>query len=166
MLVQSLDVEDLDVILGAFKEVSVKKGETLIHQGDDGDKLYLIESGEADVFKEMTNESTKKKEVLKVNTMKKGDTVGELALMYNAPRAATVVATTDLELWSLDRETFSHIVRDAASKQRALYEDSLKEARIHHTIEPHAAFSLAILEKHLEEEQFFRLLRARKPDCV
>lgn len=126
---QSLDVEDIDVVLGAFEEVSVNKGETLIQQGADGDKLYLIESGEAEVFKEVTNETTHQKETIKVNTMKAGDTVGELALMYNAPRAATVIAATDLKLWSLDRETFTHIVRDAAAKKREMYEESLKEVR-------------------------------------
>lgn len=118
------------MVLNAFEEVVVKKGETLIKQGADGDKLYLIESGEADVFKEVTKEGTNEKETLKVNTMKPGDTVGELALMYNAPRAATVVAATDLKLWSLDRQTFTHIVRDAAAKKREMYEESLKEVSL------------------------------------
>nr|AET50839.1 hypothetical protein [Eimeria tenella] len=129
-LFSSLDVEEIDVVLNAFEEVVVKKGETLIKQGADGDKLYLIESGEADVFKEVTKEGTNEKETLKVNTMKPGDTVGELALMYNAPRAATVVAATDLKLWSLDRQTFTHIVRDAAAKKREMYEESLKEVEL------------------------------------
>ncbi|XP_026191498.1 cAMP-dependent protein kinase regulatory subunit [Cyclospora cayetanensis] len=142
-LFSSLDYEDIDVVLGAFKEVSVKKGETLIQQGADGDKLYLIESGEAEVFKEITNETTQQKQTLKVNTMKEGDTVGELALMYNAPRAATVIAATDLKLWSLDRETFSHIVRDAAAKNREMYEDSLKEVELLKDVDPYERSKVA-----------------------
>jgi len=43
-----------------------------------------------------------------------GEAFGELALLYNAPRAATIVSKTDCILWSLDRETFNHIVKDAA----------------------------------------------------
>jgi cAMP-dependent protein kinase regulator len=42
-----------------------------------------------------------------------GEVFGELALLYNAPRAATIVAKTNAELWSLDRRTFSHIVSDS-----------------------------------------------------
>ena len=45
--------------------------------------------------------------------------------MYNAPRAATITAKTDSELWSLDRQTFNHIVKEAASKKREKYEEFL-----------------------------------------
>jgi len=43
-----------------------------------------------------------------------GDAFGELALLYNAPRAATITAKVDCILWSLDRPTFTNIVKDAA----------------------------------------------------
>jgi cAMP-dependent protein kinase regulator len=43
-----------------------------------------------------------------------GDAFGELALLYNAPRAATIKSKTDSFLWVLDRNTFNYIVKDAA----------------------------------------------------
>jgi cAMP-dependent protein kinase regulator len=43
-----------------------------------------------------------------------GEAFGELALLYNAPRAANITAKTQCTLWSLDRSTFNNIVKDAA----------------------------------------------------
>jgi cAMP-dependent protein kinase regulator len=45
--------------------------------------------------------------------------------LYNAPRAATIIANEECLLWRLDRETFNHIVKDAANKKRAKYEEFL-----------------------------------------
>jgi len=59
-----------------------------------------------------------------------GEAFGELALLYNAPRAASIKAKTDCTLFALDRETFNHIVKDAARKKREKYEDALKKVAI------------------------------------
>merc|ERR1712012_1256050 len=47
-----------------------------------------------------------------------GECFGELALLYNAPRAATVVAQTPCRLWSIDREAFNYYVKDGAERRR------------------------------------------------
>jgi cAMP-dependent protein kinase regulator len=47
-----------------------------------------------------------------------GEAFGELALLYNAPRAATIIANETSVLWGLDRATFNHIVKDSAAKKR------------------------------------------------
>lgn len=59
-----------------------------------------------------------------------GEAFGELALLYNAPRAATIKAKTDCVLFSLDRETFNNIVKDAARKKREKYEAALGKVEI------------------------------------
>lgn len=66
-----------------------------------------------------------------------GDSFGELALLYNAPRAATIIAKEDGVLWTLDRETFNNIVKEAAIKKREQYEAFLKSVNILQSIEPY-----------------------------
>ncbi len=51
-------------------------------------------------------------------------------MLYNCPRAATIAAKTDSDLWSLDRNTFNHIVKDAAAQKREKYEEFLKKVSI------------------------------------
>lgn len=53
-----------------------------------------------------------------LKTYNKGEIFGELALLYNAPRAATIISKGNSILFSLDRNTFNHIVKDAACKKR------------------------------------------------
>ena len=54
-----------------------------------------------------------------------GDSFGELALLYNAPRAATIVCSKGGILYQLDRQTFSHIVKSAATKKRESHQKVL-----------------------------------------
>jgi cAMP-dependent protein kinase regulator len=128
-LFSALDAKDLDILIGAMVEKNVEKDTRIIEQGADGDCLYVVESGQMDCFKKIDGEEKM------VKVCKAGDAFGELALLYNCPRAASVVAHEPCVLWELDRETFNHIVRDAASKRRERYEDFLKKVPILDTIE-------------------------------
>ncbi len=78
-----------------------------------------------------------------LKTYNPGEAFGELALLYNAPRAATVRAKNECVLWALDRETFNHIVKDAAMKKREKYENILKNVEILHTVEPYEISQVA-----------------------
>jgi len=54
-----------------------------------------------------------------LKTYVEGESFGELALLYNAPRAATIIVKTDVAVcYVLDRATFNHIVKDSAAKKR------------------------------------------------
>jgi CRP-like cAMP-binding protein len=87
----------------------------LIKEGDIGDKLYIIEMGSLLV--------TNKKGTID-RPMGPGSTIGELALLYDAPRSATVQCVSKSVVWSLKRDIFKRIQVATAS------EAYLKRARI------------------------------------
>ena len=66
-----------------------------------------------------------------------GEGFGELALLYNAPRAATITAKTDYTIWKLDRDTFNNIVKDSAAKKREKYDNFLQTVEILKTMDPY-----------------------------
>jgi cAMP-dependent protein kinase regulator len=120
-LFAALEAKDLDSVIGAMQEVIAEPKQQLIKQGDDGDFLFVIEEGILDCKKDINGEQKV------VKTCQAGDCFGELALLYNCPRAASVEAREKCVLWKLDRETFNHIVKDAASKKRDKYDAFLKK---------------------------------------
>lgn len=62
-----------------------------------------------------------------MHTYEGSGSFGELALMYNMPRAASVRAQTSGQLWAMDRHTFRRILLKSAFKKRKLYEDLLEK---------------------------------------
>lgn len=110
-LFSSLDEADKSVIVGVIEEMTVPEGTTVIYEGDMGDFLFIVEKGSLHCLKQS--------QLVKV--CEAGDVFGELSLLYNAPRAASVLAVTNCVLWKLDRTTFTQIVRKGASKKRQMY---------------------------------------------
>lgn len=79
----------------------------------------------------------------KVKTCEAGDAFGELALLYNCPRAATCITSSNCVLWELDRDTFNHIVKDAAAKKRQLHEGFLSQVDILKTMDQYERSKIA-----------------------
>lgn len=105
ILFRNFKSEEHASIVEAFECVTAKAGEIVIKQGDSGEYFYIIEQGKLDVFMESSGLR------IKVGrTLGTGDYFGELALMYNTPRAATVVSTEASTLWRIDRTTYRSIV--------------------------------------------------------
>ena len=129
----SLDDKELKTVIDSFEEKKYSAGQNVITQGEEGDVLYLVDSGELDC--EKVFKSGDPPTYLK--TYKQGESFGELALLYNAPRAATIRAKTDATCWALDRECFNNIVKDAAIKKREKYENTLKKVEILKSIDPY-----------------------------
>ena len=133
----ALDEQDVGVVIDAMGEKKVAPGEVIINQGDMGDVLYLVEEGNLECFKKFETEEKL------LRTYVPGDAFGELALLYNARRQATIKAKTQSHLWVLDRGTFNHIVKDAAQKKREKYEDFLKSVTLFQSMDHYERSKLA-----------------------
>lgn len=118
----------------------------MIKQGDDGDNLYVVDSGELDCYKKFAGSEEEKH--LKVYMP--GEAFGELALLYNAPRAATIIAKSDSITFALDRECFNHIVKDAAAKKREKYEQFLTTIELLDQMDPYERSKIADALKPLK----------------
>eukprot|EP00565_Helicotheca_tamesis_P005600 CAMPEP_0185724860 /NCGR_PEP_ID=MMETSP1171-20130828/1224_1 /TAXON_ID=374046 /ORGANISM="Helicotheca tamensis, Strain CCMP826" /LENGTH=796 /DNA_ID=CAMNT_0028392809 /DNA_START=83 /DNA_END=2473 /DNA_ORIENTATION=- len=102
-------------LIGAMKKTSVESGATIIKQGDVADYFYVIASGTVTFVVDGKD----------VGEGTEGDAFGELALMYDCPRAATCLAKTACDLWRVDQNTFrkirqKHLVRDLSEAKQAI----------------------------------------------
>jgi CRP-like cAMP-binding protein len=95
-LFRGLDMASLEQLAALATPLAVAVGEQPIRQGDEGDRFYVIESGQADV---LING-------FKVRELGAGDGFGERALLRNTPRTATIEARSPLELLAIDRDAF------------------------------------------------------------
>jgi len=125
----NLEPKDMDVVVLAMVERTFEAGTRIIKEGDDGQHLYVIEVG-SPICKKVIGGEEKV-----VKTCQPGDVFGELALLYNCPRAATVEAVDQCKAWELDRETFNHIVKDAATKKFATHDAFLQKVSLFSTID-------------------------------
>jgi len=132
-----LDSQDLETILMAMEEKNFEAGKKVIEEGADGDFLFVIEKGNLDCVKKIDGEDKV------VKTCSPGDVFGELALLYNCPRAASVVAKDASVCWQLDRDSFGYIVKEAAVKRRNKYDQFLKSVALISSIDNYERSQIA-----------------------
>jgi len=125
-LFQGLEDEQTNLLIDAMFEKKCQSGDEIIAQGAYGDYFYVIESGRYEVWKS-ADEKNPEKNSKKVFEYDQKGAFGELALMYNAPRAATVRAATNGVLWAVDRGTFRHIIVGSTARKRKRYDTFLKD---------------------------------------
>lgn len=114
MLTKKLSDESINTLIAAMQKKTYKKDEILIMFGEEGKEYFVLESGvlECKVYSE------ENKEVLVTKTITEGSAFGELALLYQTPRSATISALTDCTAWVLDQMTFKTVIMSSAIKER------------------------------------------------
>ena len=103
-LFSSLSDEDLSSLCQIVREFHLPAGEVLFEEGSVGDMAYIIERGEVEIIK-----LSQKREIL-LAKRGPGEVFGEIALLFDSPRTATVRARTDTEL-----------IGRASCRERVLY---------------------------------------------
>eukprot|EP00931_Biecheleriopsis_adriatica_P097311 TRINITY_DN7107_c0_g3_i1.p1 TRINITY_DN7107_c0_g3~~TRINITY_DN7107_c0_g3_i1.p1 ORF type:complete len:786 (-),score=183.19 TRINITY_DN7107_c0_g3_i1:141-2498(-) len=114
----------------AWKE-KVSKGTKLIEEGDlNADYFYIVQEGAFDIVVTNDNkENNSAPATMVVGTIGKGGSFGELALLYFAPRAATVQAKDNSLVWVIDRKNFKEILAkssDQIAKEYVKYLDKVE----------------------------------------
>ena len=98
-LFQLLDDDELNELASVIDSKTVSAGEVVFHAGDLGDVLYIVRTGQIELY---VKDTTGEKIVLA--TPEKNDIFGELSMLDARPRSATATAVTDTELLLLDRD--------------------------------------------------------------
>lgn len=118
-LLKSLTSYERSKIADALETQKYPPGTIIIKEGDPGYDFYLLESGECDAYKEGMH-----KERINLRHYSKGDFFGELALLNDAPRAATIVSTTEAKVAKLGKNAFQRLLGPVESiLRRTKYED-------------------------------------------
>jgi cAMP-dependent protein kinase regulator len=128
-------------------EKNLNAGEVIITEGLNGDELYVVEQGKLACSKVINGSEQHLK------NYEAGDVFGELALLYNAPRAATIKAVEGSQLWVLDRNTFNHIVKDASQKKRQKYENFLSTVPILQNMDHYERSKIADAIKEIKQKK-------------
>lgn len=142
LLFENLNQEQQRVLVKHMYKETIKKDEALITQGEEGKTFYVIEKGDFDIS--VTG-------VGSVETLKRGGCTGDLALMYNAPRAATVKALSDGSVWVMERNTFRKALMDHNKTQTHQNIEFLKRVEL---LQPLLSSELALVDQALVEKTF------------
>eukprot|EP00747_Dinoflagellata_sp_TGD_P106680 gnl/TRDRNA2_/TRDRNA2_169920_c0_seq1.p1 gnl/TRDRNA2_/TRDRNA2_169920_c0~~gnl/TRDRNA2_/TRDRNA2_169920_c0_seq1.p1 ORF type:complete len:941 (-),score=209.34 gnl/TRDRNA2_/TRDRNA2_169920_c0_seq1:47-2521(-) len=138
--------ETFEKILDAMFTKKVPPGESVMEQGGVGDYFYVVKFGSFDIMVKKGDEPPKK-----VFTAGAGFAFGELALLYNAPRTATITSTKHSEVWCLDRTSFRRLVVRSSEARFKRCVQFLQNIDIFQVLSEHERASLAEV---LEEEEF------------
>jgi cAMP-dependent protein kinase regulator len=98
-VLSNLAEKEVDMLVDAMERFEVSSGDNIIEQGDVGDFLYVVKEGSLRILKDGSE----------IGTAGPGEVFGELALLYDCPRSATVVADSDCLLFRASREIFRRI---------------------------------------------------------
>lgn len=115
-LFQDLDDADLQAVLPRLRERRLRRGEVLFREGDPGNEMYLIRSGQVVISKHVKGRVD---QVLA--SMGPGEFFGEMSLIDRQPRSATIQADRDCLLLSLDPDSLERLMKTNPRASTAIF---------------------------------------------
>jgi len=122
-LFADLPDQDLEDLAEAITLQKLEKGEMLFEEGDQGDVMYLIDSGEIEILK-----ISSERQVL-LNVLNPGDVVGEMALLDESPRMAGARAGSPTTLLAIKKATFDDLLDQSPSAARSMFNTVIERLR-------------------------------------
>jgi len=113
---KNLESSQIKEIVDVMYPMEYAKGSLIIKEGDIGSIVYVMEEGKVEVSREGKF----------LSVMSMGKLFGELAILYNCQRTATIKAATDCKLWAIERQCFQTIMMRTAMVKQSEYTTFLK----------------------------------------
>jgi signal transduction histidine kinase len=113
-LFEGLSDQELQHLMDNARPVSLRTSEVLMKQGELGDAAYVVLKGGFEIQKQSGPS------IIKIDVRKPGEIIGEMALLSNAPRSATVVAVCDSETLCISQEAFENLLSTSPSATMAV----------------------------------------------
>ncbi|KAK6482012.1 cGMP-dependent protein kinase 1-like isoform X1 [Huso huso] len=143
---KNLELSQIQEIVDCMYPVEYGNDSCIIKEGDVGSLVYVMEDGKVEVTKES----------MKLCTMGPGKVFGELAILYNCTRTATVKTLTNVKLWAIDRQCFQTIMMRTGLIKHAEYMEFLKSVPTFHGLPEEILSKLAdvLEETHYEDGEY------------
>jgi len=129
VLFENFSEEQLKDLIRLMTFEEIPNGKRVIQEGDPGDYFYVVESG---IFNVYQKEEGKPERL--INTRTEEESFGEYALIYNAPRSASVEARTNCRVWKADRLSFKRNLVKLSEEKIQEYESFLTRPALLHSL--------------------------------
>jgi len=112
---QDLEDEELQKVFKLLTSQYFFEGQVIVKEGEPGDSMYVMSEGEVEITKRLTmvlDQETLKEKLMVRLRAEDGGSFGEMALLENEVRSATVTALTNCRFLELQREDFLNFLRE------------------------------------------------------
>lgn len=115
-VLRSLPPHEVHSMIPHLRDHKIEAGATLFKQGDAGDAMYLIDQGRLGVYIAVEDDPEPKK----IGEIGDGDVVGEMALIKNSPRSATIIAETKVHMMRIEKDAFQRVIFESPQMKGAV----------------------------------------------